>query len=1564
MARPINPNSARQQRMREAQARQRLHGPRPKPKLATDGGRLVIPPGLIEAIQTNARERRRTRADNPELNPFTVHQHHLHPKEAIPPKDVQMAMDSVLGWAGAEWGSGGPLGQVFAEGLAFPGYPYLAELAQRPEYRTFSETIATEMTRKWIKFSGKGTAHQQRQRDREMAEDFGMPDPHPDKREADEAPDTSEKQEKITQLEEFLDNLDCAGAYRLMEMNDGFFGRSHMFHEIGGNDGDTSEGRLELQSDIGIGVGHLSQSKVNPDNPLTALRGVEAVWTYPTTYNAMNPLKANWYNPEVWYTMGMPIHASRLLTQVGRPVPDLLKPAYSFGGLSMSQLAQPYVNIWLETRESIGRLIHAFSVMVLSTDMQTLMQPGGGQLMERVNLFNTIRDNNGTWVINKNTEDFKNVSAPLGGLHELQAQAQEHMASVARIPVAIFTGISPTGLNASSEGEIRIFENTIHAFQEARMRQNLTKTINFAQLSLWGEIDPDITFEFVQLRELTEKEEAELRKMDAETDDILINGCQALSPEEVRIRIAGDENGPHAGLDPDDMPEPPQPPQPPPGEGGPPGAEGEGQPGEQPAPGEPKPGGRINVSGREAYTGVGGDENPFGSTSDDGGGVGPGSPGPTGGTFASLAESDPNAALHPGHATGPGTGVNPAKKKQAHDAEWKEGDHPRAPDGKFGHGSGAAKAKDPLDVAKMTKIGEKLGSNEGGKYQDSEGRQFYIKKGKSPEHVKSEVLAAKLFRLAGGKTLKYERAGPDHIATRWEKVDKNNIGKFSEAERAQARADFATHAWLANWDAAGMENDNYSSKGGQAFPNDLGGALEWRAQGSPKGEAFGDKAGEWDTMRDPKVNAQNAALFKGMTPEELRRSALRVALVPDKDIRRAVKDMGKPPEMADKLIARKRDIERRANGDPKDPQNPVTFDLGGDLPVKELNGIPFKQWEPPADWNDVDGQIDDLDGDDEMDLDPGGTGKPKKASTGIFVVEPDGRVWLMRPTGRFGGYDQTIPKGGTEKGLTLQANAIKEVWEETGLKAKITGIAGDIEGDTSVTRYYVGEREAGDPTEHEWEASAVVLAPPHAITDYLNRSRDRTVSKYILDRYEFGEDAAPVWLALDEFNESEHPRDEGGKFAPKGSGSFGKKAKQIGQALKDALGSQVGEVKTHEDIALAKKFNKSFEAAAAGLPDDKVLGLLNPKSKAKAGSKLSIVGELLTKGATTAEVLKATGWPSISMPAQAKALGLELVKVKEGGVFKYYAKPKGEAAPEAAAKPEPAPPVEAKPPPPSAPPPKPKAPQASPGDLEKAKKTTPFYYPDGVPASAEKVVKAYNDLYEGKTLTDVDALNQKVADYKATKEVVDAAKAAEKTALESKQKAEQSAAAAKAAEEAKKEKAENAPHYEALASIASTTDYGDADEKYAKKQALSTQDVGAIKAYTGSHYGPVNAQLRKGQMSVDQWQYAQKLDRALSKLPNYTQEVYRKANLPPEIAALYQPGMVVEERAFTSTAKHAGVWHGDNHYVIKSKTGKDVQKLSHHKSESEVLFRMGTRFHVTKVDAKSGGGKVIHMEEI
>jgi hypothetical protein len=65
-----------------------------------------------------------------------------------------------------------------------------------------------------------------------------------------------------------------------------------------------------------------------------------------------------------------------------------------------------------------------------------------------------------------------------------------------------------------------------------------------------------------------------------------------------------------------------------------------------------------------------------------------------------------------------------------------------------------------------------------------------------------------------------------------------------------------------------------------------------------------------------------------------------------------------------------------------------------------------------------------------------------------------------------------------------------------------------------------------------------------------------------------------------------------------------------------------------------------------------------PMRHLREGSKLEIIVNLLRRpqGCTTAEALAATQWPAISFPQQARAAGLNLRKVKEGRITRYFAR--------------------------------------------------------------------------------------------------------------------------------------------------------------------------------------------------------------------------------------------------------------------------------------------------------------------
>jgi phage-related protein (TIGR01555 family) len=396
-------------------------------------------------------------------------------------------------------------------GQHFKGYPHLALLSQQPEYRKMAETIAKQMTRKWIKVKAKGEA---------------------------------DKSERVTQMEESLEEFNVRAIFRKAAELDGLFGRGQIYIDV------KTPGGIPAQADPEELKTPLlrSPAKIKKDS-LIGFRVVEPVWTYPSSYNSDNPLAADYYKPTAWFVMGKTVHASRMMMFASREVPDLLKASYNFGGLSMSQLAEPYVNNWLRTRDSVSDMVHSFSVSGIKTNMGAALSGStDSSMLDRATLFNAMRDNRGVFMLDKDTEEFFTFNTPLSTLDALQAQAQEQMSSVSNIPLVFLLGIAPSGLNATSEGEIKVFHSYILSMQEALFTDPLNRVFDIIQLSKFGAIDPDITFEFAPLDEMDPLQQAQIRAADASTDAVLI-GAGAISADDSRARLAADPASLYAGLE-------------------------------------------------------------------------------------------------------------------------------------------------------------------------------------------------------------------------------------------------------------------------------------------------------------------------------------------------------------------------------------------------------------------------------------------------------------------------------------------------------------------------------------------------------------------------------------------------------------------------------------------------------------------------------------------------------------------------------------------------------------------------------------------------------------------------------------------------------------------------------------------------------------------------------------------------------------------------------------------------------------------------------------------------------
>lgn len=161
----------------------------------------------------------------------------------------------------------------------------------------------------------------------------------------------------------------------------------------------------------------------------------------------------------------------------------------------------------------------------------------------------------------------------------------------------------------------------------------------------------------------------------------------------------------------------------------------------------------------------------------------------------------------------------------------------------------------------------------------------------------------------------------------------------------------------------------------------------------------------------------------------------------------------------------------------------------GPMPA-ELHGVAFKPWadhpRTAEGWDFVEGLNEEL-------VEPPLPASTKKPAAGVVVVEHDGRVWVVHPTNQFAGYASTFPKGRQDPGLSLQATALREAWEESGLQVRITGYLGDFERSMTITRLYVAERIGGSPAEMSWESQACSLAPVSRLGELLNNANDQPV---------------------------------------------------------------------------------------------------------------------------------------------------------------------------------------------------------------------------------------------------------------------------------------------------------------------------------------------------------------------------------------------------------------------------------------------------------------------------------------
>ncbi|WP_406020198.1 anti-CBASS protein Acb1 family protein [Succinivibrio sp.] len=377
---------------------------------------------------------------------------------------------------------------------SFVGYGVLQQIAQQGLIRACVQTIADDLSRKWIKLTGC---------------------------------DDSDKLEKLTNL---LRDYHIQDLFHKAVTTTGYMGGAFIFV-------DTGEDDLTLP----LAVNDLSAELKGKDASVKFIV-VDPVNVSPIDYNCIDPLRDDYMRPRMWQVLGRRVHASRLITFIENQPPILLKPNYNFLGIPQAQILWDYVIHFNDCRASTARLLNKISLLVVQTDMDAVLSdPQGLDLFDaKMEFLERYRNNDSVFVCDKDSESVMNVQTTIAGCTDVVRQSLELVACINRTPAVKLLGISPSGFNATGESDLKNYYDYIASKQEL-YREQIQTILKIIQLVNFGKIDPAITFEFEPLNEENKATQAMTAQTKIGALTQLVDR-QAMSAEELREAVRQDQD--------------------------------------------------------------------------------------------------------------------------------------------------------------------------------------------------------------------------------------------------------------------------------------------------------------------------------------------------------------------------------------------------------------------------------------------------------------------------------------------------------------------------------------------------------------------------------------------------------------------------------------------------------------------------------------------------------------------------------------------------------------------------------------------------------------------------------------------------------------------------------------------------------------------------------------------------------------------------------------------------------------------------------------------------------------
>ncbi len=251
------------------------------------------------------------------------------------------------------------------------------------------------------------------------------------------------------------------------------------------------------------------------------------------------------------------VHYTRVIRFEGEDLPVWQKMAENGWGLSVLEPVWDRLTAFDSTTVGTGQLVYKAHLRTLQIDglREALASDGPAMkgILRNVDMIRTLQTNEGLTLLDVK-DTFATHQFSFGGLSDVLMQFSQQLSGAAKIPMVRLFGQSPAGFS-TGDTDLRNYYDTCHTEQENRVRTPLGTLIEVLHWSELGRApDPEFSFKFRPLWQMSDKEKVEIGTSVANTVSTLEAGAILSKPQALKeLRAASEVTGMFASITDDDI---------------------------------------------------------------------------------------------------------------------------------------------------------------------------------------------------------------------------------------------------------------------------------------------------------------------------------------------------------------------------------------------------------------------------------------------------------------------------------------------------------------------------------------------------------------------------------------------------------------------------------------------------------------------------------------------------------------------------------------------------------------------------------------------------------------------------------------------------------------------------------------------------------------------------------------------------------------------------------------------------------------------------------------------------